>query len=134
MVSTSESEVNSYDASPSLRKIFNHDYDNYLPLRMCRCGVVADLMTSKTKGNPGRRFYTCSNRRCNYFLWHDGVFPHRCVELINKMRDQLGSLEYYDCFINQERRLDMSNHRFLKMSIAMNVILLLVIAFMFGKM
>ncbi|KAM7276165.1 hypothetical protein ACFE04_018031 [Oxalis oulophora] len=131
MEATSESEVNSYDVHPFLREVFKHDYDRYLPVRFCRCGVEADMMTSKTKGNPGRRFYTCSTRRCRYFAWHDVVFPQRCVELINKLRE---------CIIDQQRIIDQqqlqitNNQRTLKFSVVFNVVLMLLMAYLIGRM
>ncbi|KAM7266363.1 hypothetical protein ACFE04_004260 [Oxalis oulophora] len=131
MEATSESEVNSYDVHPSLREVFKHDYDRYLPVRFCRCGVEADMMTSKTKRNPGRRFYTCSTRRGRYFAWHDVVFPQRCVELINKLRE---------CIIDQQRIIDQqllqitNSQRTLKFSVVYNVVLMLLMAYLIGRM
>ncbi|KAM7264066.1 hypothetical protein ACFE04_001749 [Oxalis oulophora] len=107
MEATSESEVNSYDLSPTLKEIFRHDYDSYFSDRMCRCGVQAHTMASKMKEG-------------NYFAWHDGVFPLRCVKLINKLRDKQGGLQYYDFFIEQQH-LEISNYqKFLKLSVGFN--------------
>ncbi|KAM7280820.1 hypothetical protein ACFE04_007954 [Oxalis oulophora] len=134
---TSESEVNSFDVHPSLREVFKHDYDRYLLVRFCHCEVEADMMTSTIKGNLGRRFYTCSTRRCRYFSWHDGVFPQRCVKLINKLRDCIIDRQ---CIVDQQRiinqqRLQISNSQWaLKLSVGFNVVLMMVIAYFIGKM
>ncbi|MED6222143.1 hypothetical protein PIB30_061617 [Stylosanthes scabra] len=42
----------------------------------CYCGEPPVLKCSKTKENPGRRFWSCTNydigRGCNFFSWADG--------------------------------------------------------------
>ncbi|KAH7834792.1 hypothetical protein Vadar_019764 [Vaccinium darrowii] len=42
---------------------------------MCFCGEVAPLCKSKSKPNPGRRFFECSNymneEYCRFFCWYD---------------------------------------------------------------
>ncbi|KAM7274640.1 hypothetical protein ACFE04_016506 [Oxalis oulophora] len=134
MICTSDSECNSYDKSHSLLEIFRHDYDNYYPSRSCRCKVKADLMTAKTANNPGRRFYTCSIKACRFFAWHDGEFPQRCVELINKLRDELRSPQATERIINRLPDELSLSRKMLMISVLVNVLLLLVIAYMLGKM
>ncbi|KAM7257931.1 hypothetical protein ACFE04_013672 [Oxalis oulophora] len=131
MDSSGESEFN-YEDSSSLREIFKHEFDNYSPARICRCKLKAFLMTSKTDINPGRRFFACSSWKCRFFEWHDGVFPERCVELINKCRLKLISLQFAEHNIDELRNSVCSTRRMLKISIGINVVLMVVLVYMLG--
>ena len=45
--------------------------------KFCHCGLRCPLMTSWTRSNPGRRFWSCSNAgsgECAFFEWKDA--PH----------------------------------------------------------
>ena len=35
----------------------------------CKCQAIAATKISHTQANPGRQFYTCMRKRCNFFLW-----------------------------------------------------------------
>ncbi|KAM7261199.1 hypothetical protein ACFE04_026674 [Oxalis oulophora] len=115
MDSSGETKFN-YDDSPSLREIFNHGFDNYSPTRTCRCNLQAFMMTSKTDINSGRRFFACSTWRCRFFEWYDGAFPERCVELINKCRFKLLSLQFAERTIDELQKSIRSTRMLLKIS------------------
>ncbi|KAM7275839.1 hypothetical protein ACFE04_017705 [Oxalis oulophora] len=125
---------NFYDDSPSLREIFKHEFNNYSPTRTCRCRFEAHMMTAKTDSNPGRRFYTCAAGTCRYFAWHDCEFPARCVEIINKCRVKLVGLQYAERLVNELQSSINFCGRMLKISIFVNVVLMVALAFLIGRM
>ncbi|XP_047252262.1 uncharacterized protein LOC124887123 [Capsicum annuum] len=47
--------------------------------RVCLCGVKAEIKTSWTQLNTGRRFFCCKTSKmrggCNYFDWCDDKMP-----------------------------------------------------------
>ncbi|WOG96632.1 hypothetical protein DCAR_0415968 [Daucus carota subsp. sativus] len=49
--------------------------------QQCSCGNWAVEKTSWTEYNPGRRFLTCVNGRCNFFRWNEPEFDARSKSL-----------------------------------------------------
>ncbi|KAL4278383.1 hypothetical protein GQ457_03G018850 [Hibiscus cannabinus] len=50
--------------------------------QFCHCGCRAELKTSWTSTNPGRRFFGCPNfgrntKKCNLFEWFDAEIADR---------------------------------------------------------
>ena len=39
------------------------------PQQLCSCGEPCAVRTSTTAANPGRHFYTCQLRGCQFFMW-----------------------------------------------------------------
>ncbi|KAL4351750.1 hypothetical protein GQ457_06G019870 [Hibiscus cannabinus] len=68
--------------------------DSRREIPKCNCGLDADLRTSWSNANPGRRFFGCSKygagRNCNFFLWCDPEIGNRertvLVGLLKKIR------------------------------------------------
>ncbi|MED6140416.1 hypothetical protein PIB30_092997 [Stylosanthes scabra] len=54
------------------------------------------LKVSRTKENPGRRFWGCANYQvkegCNYFVWADSIYEEEDAEKV-KLRKKVGSLK-----------------------------------------
>lgn len=40
---------------------------------LCNCGMLAELKVSNSDKNPGREFFTCSTRACDFFKWKDDL-------------------------------------------------------------
>ncbi|GMI87930.1 hypothetical protein HRI_002462300 [Hibiscus trionum] len=68
--------------------------DSRREIPKCDCGVDADLRTSWSNANPGRRFFGCSKydvcRNCKIFIWCDLEIRNRerivIVGLLKKIR------------------------------------------------
>ncbi|KAK8588904.1 hypothetical protein V6N13_087797 [Hibiscus sabdariffa] len=68
--------------------------DSRREIPKCNCGQDADLKTSWSNVNPGRRFFDCSKygvgRNCNFFMWCDPEIGNRerivLVGLLKKIR------------------------------------------------
>ncbi|GMP37400.1 hypothetical protein CsSME_00009100 [Camellia sinensis var. sinensis] len=41
----------------------------YLQNRRCNCGKKAAVFISESKKNPGRLYFKCADRMCEYFAW-----------------------------------------------------------------
>ncbi|WOH04055.1 hypothetical protein DCAR_0623460 [Daucus carota subsp. sativus] len=65
----------------------------------CLCGSWAVEKTSWTEYNPGRRFLTCVNGRCNFFKWTEPELDPRSKKIINKM---IKAKEEYQEFYKEE--------------------------------
>ncbi|XP_006584209.1 uncharacterized protein [Glycine max] len=58
----------------------------------CLCNVEAPLVTSWTEDNPGRRFYGCGRKGCNYFKWHNlvaNIHQKKIIVALMKKVDEL---------------------------------------------
>ncbi|XP_018465618.2 uncharacterized protein At4g04775-like [Raphanus sativus] len=57
--------------------------------RMCPCGALTVLLTSKTKENPGRRFYRCGVvfGENHLFKWADEAFVEELEVLAAKQTE-----------------------------------------------
>ncbi|WOH13113.1 hypothetical protein DCAR_0832622 [Daucus carota subsp. sativus] len=57
--------------------------------QQCLCGSWAVEKTSWTEYNPGRKFLTCVNGRCNFFKWSEPEFDARSKSIINGLLRRL---------------------------------------------
>ncbi|KAL1818445.1 hypothetical protein ACET3Z_013314 [Daucus carota] len=57
--------------------------------QQCLCVSWAVEKTSWTEYNPGRRFLTCVNGRCNFFKWAKTEFDARSKTVINGLLRRL---------------------------------------------
>jgi len=58
------------------------------PARFCDCGFKAPMWVSWKGENVGRRFYSCRNRKCGYFIWHDNErLSFRAREVVKELLD-----------------------------------------------
>lgn len=46
------------------------------PKLQCACHQDAELLTSYTSRNPGRRFYKCSTNTCHIWIWEDLILDY----------------------------------------------------------
>ncbi|KAF2287557.1 hypothetical protein GH714_001288 [Hevea brasiliensis] len=66
------------------------------PVMHCKHGLCAELDTSWTTDDPGRRFWRCQMWQrgdCGFFQWFDPEIVGRPKELINRLRSQKKALE-----------------------------------------
>ncbi|WOH15035.1 hypothetical protein DCAR_0934568 [Daucus carota subsp. sativus] len=66
---------------------------HYSTLSLCLCGLSPVLRTSWTDANPGRRFWGCSQRGCNFHLWHDPAVGDRAKNIIPGLLKRIQRLE-----------------------------------------
>ncbi|MED6127024.1 hypothetical protein PIB30_084111 [Stylosanthes scabra] len=63
---------------------------------LCKHGIKPVLRVSRTKENPGRRFWDCANYQvkegCNFFVWADSVYEEEDAKKV-KLRKKVGSLK-----------------------------------------
>ncbi|KAK8523230.1 hypothetical protein V6N12_047758 [Hibiscus sabdariffa] len=69
---------------------------NMIPV--CNCGIPAEMRTSWTKANPGRRFFGCPNfgkktRKCHFFKWFDPEIDDRPRVVILGLLKSKGAME-----------------------------------------
>lgn len=57
--------------------------------QQCSCGNWAVEKTSWIEYNPGRRFLTCVNGRCNFFRWNEPEFDACSKSVINGLLRRL---------------------------------------------
>ncbi|KAM3269465.1 hypothetical protein P3S67_030347 [Capsicum chacoense] len=73
---------------------------------VCLCGVKAEIKTSWTQLNTGRRFFCCKTSKvragCNYFDWYDDEMPPQAKRV---MRDLLKKVKSFEKERNRSRKL-----------------------------
>ena len=69
--------------SSSKQHITDFECDNEVVL--CHCGYIARFWTSWKETNPNRRFYSCQERGCLFFLWLDHEMSARAKVVINEL-------------------------------------------------
>ncbi|KAI5433591.1 hypothetical protein KIW84_020758 [Lathyrus oleraceus] len=69
--------------------VFSHGSRSSNRLRyVCKCSLDAQLITTRTNANPGRRFYGCGMykiqgyKKCSHFIWLDEEMNPRTKKLI----------------------------------------------------
>ncbi|CAA0827603.1 Unknown protein [Striga hermonthica] len=73
----------------------------------CHCGKRAQVRTSWTQENPGRRFNGCKdwNRGgCTFFFWADPPIPNRASEIISTLHTENEILESELKSLEKERK------------------------------
>ncbi|KAL4297525.1 hypothetical protein GQ457_12G003780 [Hibiscus cannabinus] len=66
---------------------------------VCYCGLVTEIKTSWTTGNPGRRFFGCKNhaslryKSCRFMQWYDPPMTPRATVVLNGLLRKLNGLE-----------------------------------------
>ncbi|PHU10180.1 hypothetical protein BC332_22040 [Capsicum chinense] len=64
---------------------FSLSSSSSIPKGVCLCEVKAEIKTSWTQLNTGRRFFCCKNLKarcgCNYFDWYDDEMPLQAKRL-----------------------------------------------------
>ncbi|KAG5568863.1 hypothetical protein H5410_064123, partial [Solanum commersonii] len=64
---------------------------------LCRCGVNAELKTSRTQLNTGRRIFCCKKTKrkggCDYFRWYDDELPPQAKKIIWGLLKRIKSYE-----------------------------------------
>ncbi|KAJ9565721.1 hypothetical protein OSB04_001687, partial [Centaurea solstitialis] len=65
------------------------------PPPRCNCGSIGSIKTSWTSRNPGRRFYSCSNKkqRCGFIRWFDPPMCSRSMEVIPGLLNSKNQLD-----------------------------------------
>ncbi|WOH11656.1 hypothetical protein DCAR_0831146 [Daucus carota subsp. sativus] len=64
-------------------------------INICDCGKRAAMYTSWSLKNPGRRFFTCSEKalRCEYFQWFNQEVDGRNGDIITHLNNRRIFLE-----------------------------------------
>ncbi|KAJ1400058.1 Zinc finger, GRF-type [Sesbania bispinosa] len=71
--------------------------------RLCYCGLKLVCLTSRTKENPGRRFYTCPmprrEQQCGFFRWLEATDNSRLGLRLGNIERKLRALKLYLCVL-----------------------------------
>ncbi|KAJ1406099.1 Zinc finger, GRF-type [Sesbania bispinosa] len=69
---------------------------------LCYCGLKVVCLTSRTKENTGRRFYTCAmpkrDQQCGFFHWVEANDNSRLVWRLGNMERELRALKLCDLY------------------------------------
>ncbi|KAL3846236.1 hypothetical protein ACJIZ3_003639 [Penstemon smallii] len=79
-----------------------------IPGRLCHCGSIVRMFTSRTQQNPGRRFLLCPGscgERCDFFEWVDQFGCDRATMMIP------GVMVHLNQFEGQHRLLESEINR-----------------------
>ncbi|KAL6972271.1 hypothetical protein U1Q18_052795 [Sarracenia purpurea var. burkii] len=70
----------------------NHNF-NFFQNKRCKCGKKAAVAISKSETNPGRLYFKCSDRCCNFFAWwmppNASTFERACEDNRRIERDSM---------------------------------------------
>ncbi|KAM3374113.1 hypothetical protein P3S68_012827 [Capsicum galapagoense] len=76
---------------------FSLSSSSLIPKGVCLCRVKAEIKTSWTQLNTGRRFFCCKTSKtrggCNYFDWYDDEMPPQAKRMMWDLLKKVKSFE-----------------------------------------